>query len=90
MSNFFSQVVRPVWVALESCTEMVASNAPDTMKVDALVSRAVHAFNRSRFDQSMRETAPNIGPPVVRSAAEYFQSEVVGKNSRVNEPEEHK
>jgi hypothetical protein len=90
MSNFFSQITRPFWMALGSCAEMVASNVSGTMKFDALVSRAVHTLNRFHFDQNTPGRSPSIRPTVVRSPAEYFQSQAVGTKRHVSASKEQK
>jgi hypothetical protein len=90
MNRFFSQMVCPFWIALQSCAEMLASDAPSTIKVDALVSWAVHTFNRPHSDLNRRKTAWDIGSTVIRKDAEYFRSEVVGHNHRVTNPRDLK
>jgi hypothetical protein len=73
MNRFFAQMVCPFWAALQSCGEMLASDAPNAMKVDALVSRVVHTFNHSHSDLNIGKTAPGIGSTVIRRDAEYFR-----------------
>jgi len=81
MNSFFFQMVCPFWAALQSCAEVMASDASNTIKIDALVSHAVHTFNRSHSGK--RETGQGVGSTVIRRDAEYFRSEVVGHNHRL-------
>ena len=51
MRKLFSQMVCPFWIVLESCAEVLSRESPPAMKFDTLVSRTIHALNRSQFVQ---------------------------------------
>jgi hypothetical protein len=89
MQKLYFQMICPFLTVFEACAEMLIRDAPPMMKFDAMVSRTIHALNRSRFAQDSQSPYPSAFCTDEYVEPAYFQQNKAGNRFAADDPKEH-
>jgi hypothetical protein len=88
MQKLYFQMICPFWAMFESCVEMLIRDASPAMRFDAMMSRTIHALNRSRFAQAGQSPYPSAFCTDEHVGPVYFQHKAENRCA-VDRPKEH-